>query len=128
MDGSDEERRLCRWFADDGWCVMKSPSSGSATAREQPDVLAGHPTGPAYAIELKTRSDTRAYVEASEVEDLKVVAAAFDADLRLVARWSQDKSFYAYHPDDLQRTDGGAYVLRKDERDAGEEFPPAIDG
>lgn len=105
---------------------MRSPSSGSATDREQPDILAGDPTNDttAYAIELKTTSKDHAYIRPDEADALRQFALGFNAVPLAVARWSGDRTFYAYPLDDLDRTPNGKYAMHKQDRDDGMILPP----
>lgn len=118
MTGSDYERTLARILSDKGMSVMRSPSSGAGTSREQPDILAASPTSEVMAIELKSTSDSIAYVDEQEVLDLEVFAELFNASPYLVARFTDRASpthYYFVRPEDARITDGGNYALPLDD-------------
>lgn len=129
--GSKYERELVNHFADNGWGALRLPSSGSATDRDLPDVLAGRPrkatpkvgwTHPkptktysqTWAIEAKSGQATTLYVTESEVRDLEAFANVWGATPLLGARSTQqgtDTRHYLLRPADARRTDGGAHGL-----------------
>jgi len=121
MAGERYERELARAFDDAGWIVMKSPASGSATKRPQPDLLAGNGKRQ-FAMELKVCDGERIYLDPEEIEQLEHVARGFGALPRVVARWKGDTTYYARAPEQLTRTEGGAYRYHRD--DGGAAFPP----
>ena len=81
MTGREYERKLVSLLDDHGWAVMKSPSSGSGTARDQPDLLAGSMAVdmPPLAIEAKTTSKNAYTVESEEADQLVSFAVRFGA-------------------------------------------------
>jgi len=90
--GDRRERELVNELDDAGFAVMRAPSSGSATERELPDVLAGD--GEAfYAIVY--------------------FAQNFGAKPRIGARFDRE-DWYFFHPADLHTTDGGNYRVKKE--------------
>lgn len=119
--GSRTERELVRKLADAGFAVIRAPASGSATARDQPDVLAGD-RETFYAIEAKSSSDDRIYLDGSEVASLVYFARNFGAKSRIGVRFDE-MDWYFFHPDDLHKTDGGNYrVTRETAIGEGEDF------
>lgn len=123
MGGSRYERELVNTLDACGYVAMRAPSSGSATERELPDVLAlrddeaarwfaGRPVSEVLAIELKTTSRTTAYAEASEVEALREFAETAGARPLLAGRFKRnghDRVHYLVPPEDCRMTDGGNY-------------------
>lgn len=115
----DEQRRV----------AMKAPASGSATERLLPDVLAGLRVGVAgpspeylsmpWAIELKVTSDTTAYADESEVDDLVDFAERFGARPLLAAKFKRPggvrSPFYLVRPEDCRRTPAGNYGIPESE-------------
>ena len=99
--GTRVERALCRAFDDAGWMVMRSPSSGAATTRDQPDVLVGNGEH-VLAIEAKYSSGERIYLDPeSDVEQLLAFGAGFGARPLFATRWKGDRRVYWFTPDDL---------------------------
>lgn len=133
--GAQRERELVNYFADAGWGALRLPSSGSATDRELPDVLAGRPreatpkagwTHPkpvktytqSFAIEAKSGKATTLYVDASEVEDLRAFADRWGATPYLAARSTQqatDTCHYLVAPEDARMTPSGRFGLPIDD-------------
>jgi Holliday junction resolvase len=116
VDGSRKERELVReLYAKQSWVAMRAPSSGSATAHDLPDVLAGN--GQRFlVIELKASSGNPVYIDREEIEALRRFATAFGGErgealvgCRWQSRGIQDQSFYLSPPDLLHRTDAGSY-------------------
>lgn len=112
-DGAAKERELVREIeATNGWVGLRAPSSGSATSRDLPDVLAGH-RGRTLVVELKSSGGDPIYIPEAEVQALTRFATAFGGQALIACRWSsrrlQDATFYLAPPNRLYRTDGGAY-------------------
>lgn len=76
--GDRRERELVNALAARRFAVMRAPASGSATARDLPDVLAGNAVH-FYAIEAKSSSGDPIYLDREEVEALVYFAANFGA-------------------------------------------------
>ncbi len=117
--GDRRERELVNALDDAGFAVMRAPASGSATARELPDVLAGNGTV-FYAIEAKSSSGDPIYLDNEEVYALvQVFAKNFGATPRIAVRFDrEDWSFF--HPDDVHQTEAGNYRVKKTRIDAPE--------
>ena len=131
--GSAYERELVRHFAAHGWGALRLPSSGSATTRDLPDVLAGRSTGSgtiesyvdgnpwdsvplteAWAIEAKSGKATTLYVDGDEVDALEAFARQWGARPLLGARSTRQGTpteHYLLDPADARKTDGGNYGL-----------------
>lgn len=125
--GANYERDLVRLLDDLGYAVMRSPASGAATKRNQPDLLVGRAhkirfrSGRLYsdamALELKSGKQTTLYVDSAEVEALESFASDFGATPYLVARSTRrdiDQGFYFIPPENARMTDGGNYGLPMD--------------
>lgn len=114
------EREFARILDAAGWAVMRAPSSGSATDRDLPDVLAAG-RDPAdsqrrylMAVEHKSGADSTLYVDADEVAALERFADHFGAQTFLVARFTDHSTgtgHYLVDPLDARRTDAGTYGL-----------------
>ena len=124
MPGARYDRELTTALDACGYAAMRAPSSGSATERDLPDVLAGKASRApvntvleALAIELKTTSDTTAYVDAEEVTALERFAADFGATAYLGVRFkrrNQRKAVWLVAPTDARMTDAGTFGLPED--------------
>jgi len=115
--GTVRENELVRIFDALGFAVIRSPSSGSRTERDQPDVLASDKPRShakrAFALESKY-GDPPSNLDPEEVEALGRFARKFDAWSYIALRYKRDKSFYLVPPGDLERTDSGNYSVPSD--------------
>lgn len=110
--GSARERELTNLLDSEGFAVMRAPASGAATKRELPDVLAGDGVV-FYAIEAKASGGDAIYLDEAEVDGLKYFGANFGARPLIGARF--DRMEWAFFdPDELHRTPGGNYRVKKD--------------
>lgn len=121
--GSKYERELVERFRADSWGALRLPSSGGATERELPDVLAGtrnqfpdpYYNDALWAVELKAGKATTLYVEGDEVGALQTFARRWGARPLLGARSTQrgtSTATYLVRPEDARGpTDGGRYGL-----------------
>lgn len=125
MAGTKYERELVNAFTELGWGAIRTPTSGSATDRDLPDLIVGEPmqdwehhTGrPASfprAIELKATSSTTAYVKGFEVDDLRRFAKSFGATPLIGARFKhagKRNPFYLLEPGEARHTDEGNFGI-----------------
>ena len=110
--GDRRERELVNQLDEAGFAVIRSPASGSATQREQPDVLAGDGET-FYAIEAKSSRGDPIYLTGEEVEALVYFARNFGAKARIGVRFDRE-DWYFFHPGALHVTNGGNYRVKKD--------------
>lgn len=110
--GDRRERELVNRLDERGFAVMRAPSSGSATDRELPDVLAGN-GDVFYAVEAKASAGDPIYLDSEEVEALVYFARNFGAKPRIGVRFDRE-DWYFFHPADLHTTDGGNYRVKKE--------------
>jgi len=110
--GDRRERELVNRLDEAGFAVMRAPASGSATARELPDVLAGDGER-FYAIEAKSSAGDPIYLDGEEVEALIYFSRNFGAKARIGVRFDRE-DWYFFHPGDLYRTDGGNYRVKRE--------------
>ena len=110
--GDRRERELVNRLDEAGFAVMRAPASGSATARDLPDVLAGDGEQ-FYAIEAKSSAKDRIYLDGEEVEALVYFARNFGAAPRIGVRFDRE-DWYFFHPADLYETDGGNYRITRE--------------
>jgi Holliday junction resolvase len=76
--GSREERELVRMLWDADCAAMRAPASGGATKKPLPDVIAGN--GSIYlAIEVKSSSLERIYIDSEKIDGLKEFSQIFGA-------------------------------------------------
>jgi len=113
MSGSNRERELARILDAKGYQIMRAPSSGAATKRSLPDLLYAK-DGIITAAEMKYTGENRAYYSKEEVEALREFADAFEARVRLIARFKQDTNYYAAMLTDAERTPENNYVVHTD--------------
>lgn len=115
--GSDREREAASQIYDSGLSVMRSPSSGGGTQREQPD-LAVWETDRVYAFESKYGGADVLYVEEEEVDKLRTFNTTTDVPTAeaLIARFKRDTTFYVTTPEQVDRTPSGTFRLVKDDR------------
>lgn len=120
--GERRERELVNRLDDIGFAVMRAPASGSATARDLPDVLAGNGES-FYAIEAKSSSGDPIYIDGAEVEALEFFAENFGAEPRIGVRFDEEEWAF-FPPEDLYVTDGGNYRVKTGKAIAdGEDLP-----
>lgn len=115
--GSRVERELVNLLRDLGFKIMRAPSSGAATSRDLPDVLAGNGDGLLIAMEVKAWAEGTHYFSEEEVAALQSFASGFHPHCipLLVTRWNRDTHFYLARPDAeaLHRTDSGNVRAKK---------------
>ena len=117
--GSRYEREFVNAVEQAGLGTLRCPSSGSAAARDLPDLLVGEPTEQAvgspwplsrtWAVEHKSGDATTLYVDAAEVAALERFAAAWGARPLLAARFTTqgtDTLHYLVPPENARRTQG----------------------
>jgi len=110
--GDRRERELVNRLDEAGFAVMRAPASGSATERDLPDVLAGNGER-FYAIEAKSAAGDTIYLDGEEVYSLVYFSRNFGAKPRIGVRFDHE-DWYFFHPDDLYKTDGGNYRVKRE--------------
>jgi len=127
--GSRHERELSNLLEDEfGYAALRAGSSGSATARARPDVLAtrpdlrlsetSHTYAQVYAIELKAWHDGTGQLDEAEVTQLMRYAHRAGGTALVVVRPSFNRfdDWHVYQIHHLNRTDAGNYSIRQSER------------
>lgn len=120
--GDRYERHLALALFEAGRGAMRAPSSGSATDRDLPDIIAGKPVvangdtfSEVWVIELKSTSATTAYADSQEIEDLVAFADEFGGRALMAGKFKRPggarSPFYLVEPEDCRRTDGGNYGI-----------------
>jgi len=72
------ERELVRRFWEAGFGVIRAPTSGGATSRALPDIVAGNGRV-YYAIEVKMRRKLPVYIQEEQVEEIREFSRRFGA-------------------------------------------------
>jgi len=111
-NGDAAEREVVNRLEDEmDWRALRAPSSGSATERERPDVLAGR-DGRTVVFEVKKSSGDPIYVTHEEIQALREYGEDFGADpddVRLAIRWKdnsiRDTTVYCPRPQDCHETE-----------------------
>lgn len=118
--GDRAERALSDHLEDDrGYYAQRTASSGAATDRNRPDVLAFRPGTVfgtvAYAIECKAWADGTGHFDREEIVSLLELSerggahavVAVKPDLRRHDQW------HVFYADELHETPGGNFSIRK---------------
>lgn len=110
--GDRNERSLVNFLRDEGWRVIRVPSSGSATQEDLPDLLAGSSEHDiAVAIEAKRSGRDNIYLPPEEAESLIRFSVDYGAIPAVTARWDHDTTQYVLPVDRVPRTDSGSLRL-----------------
>ncbi|BAW31973.1 MAG TPA: Holliday junction resolvase Hjc [Methanothermobacter sp.] len=100
--GYKEEVDLVKIFWDNGFAAIRAPASGGATKKPLPDVIAGN--GERYlAIEVKTTSKDRIYIDSKKIEGLLKFSKIFGAKPYIGVKFKYKKWFFL-PVDDLEIT------------------------
>lgn len=117
--GSRRERQLVLALHDLGWAAVRIPTSGSATDRDLPDVLAlrDHPREPfdsmALAIEVKANKDQYASLDTDEVHALEAFASrAGPACLPVVATHPNHDRWHCWSSYEINERDAGYSITQ----------------
>ncbi|MFW5978292.1 MAG: nucleoid-structuring protein H-NS [Halohasta sp.] len=126
--GVEAERELSNWFEDErNYAAQRTASSGSATERARPDVIAAvkqpcprrsswetpRVLSKVYAIEVKAWSDATGHLDEHEVVELLEYAHRAGAEARVAVKpdlRSHDQ-WHVFEIADLNVTDGGNYSV-----------------
>ena len=111
--GSAEERDLVHKLWERNFAAMRAPASGGATKRPLPDVLAGN--GKIYlAIEVKTTTKDKVYIDATQIDDLCNFSKIFGATPYIGVRFKYTKWLFL-KPENTPRTRNGNYKVEKNQ-------------
>jgi Holliday junction resolvase len=135
--GDATERELVERLEAEGYAAMRAPSSGSATTRDLPDVLAGQPApggdrprSRALVFEEKTSSGDPIYVKKAEADALIRFAEAFGARPYIAVRWKansfRDTTIYVSHPHEMWETEQFWRAKREDCVDGWAALPAVL--
>lgn len=107
--GSKEERDLVKLLWDADFAAMRAPASGGATKKPLPDVIAGN--GKIYlAIEVKTTSKERIYIESQKIGGLCAFSDLFGAQPYVGIKFKYKKWIFI-SPENLILTKNQNYRL-----------------
>ena len=110
--GSAEERDLVHKLWDRNFAAMRAPASGGATKNPLPDVVAGN--GKIYlAIEVKTTTKDKIYIDSPQIEDLCKFSDRFGAKPYIGVKFKYTKWLFL-EPNSTPRTKNGNYKVEKD--------------
>lgn len=107
------ERELVNELEDKGYAVVRTPASGGRKKSPLPDLVAGKRERK-LAVECKSSSDEKVYIEEEEIEKLIEFSVRFGATPLIGARFSYTPWFFLF-PHELSVTDGGNFVVEKSE-------------
>jgi len=106
--GTKYERELVNLFWEAGFGVMRAPTSGGATSRAMPDLVAGN--GEVYyAIEVKMRKSLPVYINEEQVHELYEFSDRFGA-IPLIAVKLPRRLWRFINAHELKRTRKGYKV------------------
>jgi holliday junction resolvase Hjr len=110
--GSREERELVKMLWDADCAAMRAPASGGATKNPLPDIIAGN--GKIYlAIEVKSSSKDRIYINSEKIDALLEFADIFGAQAYIGAKFTR-KKWRFLTPDILYKTRQNNYRVDLD--------------
>lgn len=113
--GSNYERELRDRCYELGGVALRVPASGRKTTLSLPDVLGRFKSQElTLAIELKKTKTDYAYYEEDEIRKLREFASEWGATPALVARFTQDTSFYLQI---APEPSGSSISIKRHERD-----------
>lgn len=118
--GYRNERELRQKLSSRGFAILRTPSSGSSTTDDLPDITAGYYGRAMIAAEAKRSNPTPIYLDRDEIRALAAFSHNFGALPVVTGRWDQDTTQYVCHIHDLYETDGGNYRMHPDEAKDGE--------
>jgi len=110
--GYKEEIDLVKIFWDNDFAAIRAPASGGATKKPLPDVIAGN--GVKYlAIEVKTTSKDKIYIDSQKIEGLLKFSKMFGAEPYIGVKFKYKKWFFL-PVDDLELTAQKNYKIDLD--------------
>jgi len=111
--GIDAERSLVNILWKNGFAVMRAPSSGSATKRPLPDIIAGSKKrGLQFVLEVKTTRLETLYVDYDSIHQLLEFSQTFGCEPYLAIRFrGLTRNWIFSRPSQLQITKGKNYKI-----------------
>jgi len=121
--GDRAERELSNWLEDEAdWYAQRTGSSGAATDRPRPDVIATRREPPQATrhsrvamIEVKAATDGTVHLDEHEVDELMEAAARAGGEVWVVVRpsFNSHDQWHVFDVHDLNYTDGGNFSVRQ---------------
>ena len=123
--GSRYERELVQRFWDAGFGVMRAPTSGGATSRALPDIVAGN--GKVYyAIEVKMKKELPIYIREEQVEEIKEFSRRFGAKAFIAVKLPYKE--WRFVPVELLSKNGKNYRVSEEEYLKGLRLEDLLEG
>jgi len=123
--GSRYERELVQKFWDAGFGVMRAPTSGGATSRALPDIVAGN--GKVYyAIEVKMKKELPIYIREEQVEEIKEFSRRFGAKAFIAVKLPYKE--WRFVPVELLSKNGKNYRVSEEEYLKGLRLEDLLEG
>jgi len=123
--GSRYERELVQRFWDAGFGVMRAPTSGGATSRALPDIVAGN--GKVYyAIEVKMKKELPIYIREEQVEEIKEFSRRFGAKAFIAVKLPYKE--WRFVPVELLSKNGKNYRVGEEEYLKGLKLEDLLEG
>lgn len=113
--GIREERTVIQIFEENGYKATRIPASGGRTQRALPDVIAGNRRR-YYAVEVKSSKNDYIYIREEQIQELIEFAHGFGATPIVVVKFTW-KPYKVFDIIELETTDSGNYVIRRDNID-----------
>lgn len=126
--GSDWERKFNNHLADHDWGVFRAGGSGGGTDDDRPDMVVGNGVW-VWVVEHKFSSSRNIYLEPHEIEQIRNLAKAFNAEPAVVLRWNTNQvsaaeiaDWFPVTPEVAGRTGSGNYSFNVES--IQDRFPP----
>lgn len=114
---SDYERRLANKFWDNGFAVIRAPSSSGTSRMPRPDIFVGSAEkNQMYAIEIKTSRQDTFYVQKEQIDGLTLFSKRMGAKPLLAVKYVGYQMMYRFLrvPEDLVESSGNSYRVNID--------------
>lgn len=115
--GKRNERKLVRWFRENGWYAQRTGASGSSTDMALPDVVAAS-CGEIYMIELKSWQSGTGQVPKEQIEQLRRARELSGGRARVVVwpdlRKSEHDGRYVFELGELHENEQSFSVRKSD--------------
>ena len=125
VKGSRYERELVQKFWDAGFGVMRAPTSGGATTRALPDIVAGNGRV-YYAIEVKMKKELPIYIREEQVEEIKEFSRRFGAKAFIAVKLPYKE--WRFVPVELLSKNGKNYRVGEEEYLKGLKLEDLLEG
>jgi len=117
--GTHYERRLVKVFWDAGFGVIRAPTSGGATSRALPDIVAGNG-------EVKMRRELPIHIREEQVEEIKEFSKRFGAKAFVAVKLPYKD--WIFIPLELLSKNGKNYIVGEEEYLKGLKLEDLLEG